>query len=256
MSQVVPLSPKVERVFFQTRAAQIACQSLDRVLSEAIIGMIVAAPGVGKTQSINYWRRKQGATFRHVSIQADVLTSCRPILNALLTGLSITAGRNMSHSKQLICEELARHPLPVILDEADLLTVRAFELLRSVWDRVAELRGSDGEHAFPLMLVGTPHLRDMLSRDDLERLRRRTFHKAELPPLSRDELRAVLKKWPGLEWDDEGLEELLRLSRGSFGWLNNIIPIAQKLAAKDGKVLTARILRATSKYLIGLPEQE
>jgi type II secretory pathway predicted ATPase ExeA len=256
MSQVVAMPPKVERMFFQTRAAQIACQSLDRIREEEIIGMVVAAPGIGKTQTINYWRRKQGTSFRHIWIEADVLTSCRPILNALLTGLSLTTGNNLWHSKQIICEELARHPLTVILDEADLLTVRTFELLRSIWDRVAELRGSDGEHAFPLALFGTPRLRDMLSRDDLERLRRRTFHKAELPPLSRDELRVVLKKWPGLEWDDEGLEELLRLSRGSFGWLNALAPIAQKLAAKDGKVVNARILRATAKHLIGLPEEE
>jgi type II secretory pathway predicted ATPase ExeA len=242
-------------LFFQTRAAQIAIQSLDRIRDEQIIGMVVAAPGVGKTMAIDYWRRKQGSAFRHVWIEADVLTSCRPILNALEQGLGLSGTHNLWDMKARIEAALARDPLTVILDEGDLLTVRTFELLRSIWDRVAALRGSDGERAFPLAFFGAPRLREMLSRDDLERLRRRTFHKAELPPLSREEIRAVLKKWPTLNCDEEGLDDLTRLSRGSFGWLNVIVPIALKLAAKDGNVLTARILRATAKHLIGLPEE-
>jgi type II secretory pathway predicted ATPase ExeA len=250
-----------ERVFFNTRASQIAMQSLDRIADEQIIGMVVANPGLGKTQTINAWRRKRGANFAHVWIEADVLTSPRPIINALVQTLGL--GRDAGHrqslyaAKQNVCAELAARPLMVIIDEADLLTVRTFELLRSIWDRVAELRGTDGEHGFPLALFGTPKLREMLSRDDLERLRRRTFHKAELPGLSRKELELVLAtKWKGVSWDAEGLEDLLRLSRGSFGWLNVIVPIAAKLAAKDGRAITPRILRATQKHLIGLPEEE
>jgi type II secretory pathway predicted ATPase ExeA len=250
-----------ERVFFNTRAAQIAMQSLDRIADEAIIGMVVANPGLGKTQTINAWRRKRGANFPHVWIEADVLTSPRPILTAMTQVLGL--GRNAGHAqslyaaKQRICADLAGRPLMVIIDEADLLTVRTFELLRSIWDRVAELRGMDGEHGFPLALFGTPKLREMLSRDDLERLRRRTFHKAELPALSRKEFELVLEtKWKDVACDEEGAEGLMRLSRGSFGWLNVIVPIAAKLAAKDGRVVTARVLRATQKHLIGLPEEE
>jgi type II secretory pathway predicted ATPase ExeA len=250
-----------ERVFFNTRAAQIAMQSLDRIAEEQIIGMVVANPGLGKTQTIKLWRKKRGAAYPHVWIEADVLTSPRPILTAMVQALAIArvAGQaqNLKATKDRVCEELAKNPVMVIIDEADLLTVRTFELLRSIWDRVAELREMDGEHGFPLALFGTPHLREMLSRDDLERLRRRTFHKAELPGLNADELQLVLKtKWKELRCDEEGFAELLRLSRGSFGWLNVIVPIASKLAAKDGRVVTAKILRATQKHLIGLPEEE
>ncbi len=248
-----------ERTFFNTRAAQIAMQSLDRINEEQIIGMVVAWPGLGKTQSIKRWIVKRGAGFRHVWIEADVLTSPRPILTALVQAMNIapSAGQaaNMYSIKQRAAEELAKEPVFVLIDEADLLTVRTFDFLRSIWDRVSDLRDTDGERGFPLALFGTPHLRDMLSRDDLERLRRRTFHKAELPRLSLKETDLVVgTKWKAT-FDDGGLQELYRMSQGSFGWLNVIVPIAAKRAAKDGSVMTAQIVRASEKYLVGLPEE-
>lgn len=247
---------ELQRSFFTTRAAYIALQSLDRIAEEEIIGMVVAQPGLGKTECSRHWRRKRGASFRHVWIEADVLTSCRPILNAFVEALGISGiPRTLWGMKKAVCEALSKDPMFVGIDEADLLTVRTFDLLRSIWDSVSQLRGFDGDRGFPLALLGTPKLRDMLQRDDLERLRRRTFHKAELPPLSMNELQVVLKKWPGVQVDEEGLGEIARLSRGSFGWLNVIVPIAAKIAAKDGKVVTGKIARATAKYVIGLPEE-
>jgi type II secretory pathway predicted ATPase ExeA len=247
-----------ERTFFNTRAAQIAMQSLDRIRKEEIIGMVVARPGIGKTQSNKRWLAKQGANFRYVWIEADVLTSPRPILTALVRalGLAETAGdaSRMYSMKQRVAEALAKDPVFVGIDEADLLTVRTFDFLRSIWDRVSDLRDTDGERGFPLALLGTPKLRDMLGRDDLERLRRRTFHKAELPALNLKETDLIVKtKWQ-VPFDDDGIAALHRLSHGSFGWLNVIVPIAAKLASKDGGVMTAKVVRSSEKYLVGLPE--
>ncbi len=238
------------KMFYKTKAAQIAVQSLDRIRREQTIGMIVANPGVGKSYTLKYWRSRQGARFRFVSIEADVLTSPRPILMALSKALDLGEVRHMYAQKEAIEQRLAGDPLMLIIDEADLLKVTSFELLRSIWDRVADLRGTDGERAFPMALIGTSHLCNMLDRDDLERLRRRVFLKAELPPLKSDELRMVLAKW-GVRYDQEGFAELERLARGSFGWLNAIVPIAQTIAAKNGNLLSARVMRATSKHLFG-----
>lgn len=242
------------KLFYSTRAAQMAMQSLDRIFAEGIIGMVVAEPGRGKTSAIHAWR-KRNPHMRHVWIEADVLTSPRPLLNALAPPLGLTSHFNMYQTKQLICEKLAAEDEPpgIILDEADLLSVRTFDLLRSIWDRVAWLRGTDGERAFPLALFGTPKLRDMLARSDLERLRRRTFHKAELPALSRAELEKVLGKWEGLKVDEEGLVGIMRLSKGSFGWVNNIVAIAMKIASRGEGVVTGRIIDACRPALIGLP---
>jgi len=255
------MNTDTERFYLHSRSAVIAIQSIDRIIEEQIIGMVVARPGIGKTQALKAWRRKRGASCPHVWIEADVLTSPRPILTALVQGLAIgrTAGAamNMYRTKQQVCEELARNPIAVLIDEADLLTVRTFELLRSIWDRVSDLRDKDGEAGFPLALFGTPQLRNMLDREDLERLRRRTFHKAELPGANLAELRQYVRaKWPEYPVDEDAAERILRISQGSFGWVNDVMKIAVRLAAKDGKRVTAAIVEATKKHLIGLPEED
>jgi type II secretory pathway predicted ATPase ExeA len=245
-----------EKAFFQTHGAQTALQSLDRIRQKEIIGMIVARPGFGKSRTVKYWKHKNPGV-RYVSIEADVLTSCRPILNALVKALGLAGmPHNLWDMKDAVADALAKDPLLVIINEADLMTVRTFEILRSIWDRVSDLRDTDGRRGFPLALLGDIKLRDMIGRRDLERLRRRVFHKAELPPLTRNETEMILAtKWKGLKYDDAGFEAILQMSHGSFGWLNNIVEIASDIAAKDGKVLTARIMHSAARELGGILEE-
>ena len=250
MPETLPAS----KLFFHTTAAQMALQSLDRIVKEEIIGMVIARPGLGKTQSINFWRSHQGAAIRHVWIKVNVSTSPRPTLTALARGLGLERCRGrLADMHEGICAALAQDPVTVIMDEADLLTVRSFDLLRSIWDEVAALRGFDGERGFPLALFGDIKLRHILGRPDLERLHRRIFHRREFPPLSASELATVLKKW-GVRYDAEAFAELQRLIRGSFGWLNPYMRRAQELFAGNGNTLTARILRATERDLEGILE--
>jgi type II secretory pathway predicted ATPase ExeA len=254
--------------FFNTRAAQIAQQSLDRIAREEIIGMVVARSGYGKSAAITQWRNHRGDRYRHIWVECTPNTQMRPVLTALVNALGIGkssgAAANLHVTEERIAQRLAEDPVTIIFDQADFFTVRTFELLRCIWDRVSLLRGFDGERAFPLALFGEIKLRHMLERDDLERLRRRTFHKAELPPLSLKELELILQtKWADFRCEGEVLRELHQLAGGSFGWVNNIMRVAVELAAKpaaagkDGHGITSAILRATQKHLMfGLPEEE
>jgi len=232
---------------------------LDRIVRDRSIGIAIANPGVGKSYLLKAWRRRNPRA-RYVWIEADVVLSPRPIINALLDALGIAAAQtrgNLWDKTQAVAEVLAAQaqtsPLTVILDEADLLTVRAFDLLRSIWDRVSEQLDTDGESAFPLALFGTPQLRVKILRPELERLHRRVAEMVVLDPMNERELEMALNaKWPGVRCEPEAVSALLSLSRGSFGWLNRIVPMAQALAAKDGKVVTARIVEASKEYLVGL----
>lgn len=252
MNEALSTPDSVQRTFYRTRALTVAVQSLDRIYEERIIGIVVANPGVGKTEAINYWRKKH-ASVRHAWIEAKVFTAPRVILNSLMDALGISAGRNMHESAEFISAALSKNPMLFIIDEADLLTVRTFEVLRSLWDRTSQLSGDPGESAFPLALFGVPRLRTMLEREDLERLRSRVYHSAELPPLNRDELATVIKKW-NVRVDDEAIDELLQRSKGSFRWVNNLMKIAIRLASRNGQVVTGKIICNTEKYIIRLPE--
>jgi type II secretory pathway predicted ATPase ExeA len=195
---------------------------------------------------------------RHVVIVVDVLTSPRPVLTALVQALGL--GTNAGHAQNLylmkrrVAERLAEDPILVIFDEADLLTVRAFELVRSIWDCASEIIGENGERAFPVALFGAPKLRQMLEKDELERLHRRIFHAAELPPLARKELEFILAtNWKQLSFDAPAIDQLLALSRGSFGWVNNIMRTTARLVAKDGQRVTPEVIRAVRQHTVGLP---
>lgn len=255
------IKPQVDQGAFllMNRATQRAFQLLDTVVAEQTIGMAIAKPGVAKSYAITAWRRKHSPgglnPVRHICLEAYAGARPRQLLYALAEGLGLPrlAAPNMDALHTQIIERLASDPVLIILDEADLLRVVTFDLLRSIWDRVGYLRGTDGSAAFPLALFGTPRLRDMLLREDLERLRRRVWQTAELPTMNQREVELALRgKWPDLQCDVDGLQELTRLSGGSFGWLDKIVPIAAKLAAKDGKVITARIVRETAKYVVGI----
>ena len=41
--------------------------------------------------------------------------------------------------------------------------------------------------------------------------------------------------------------------RGSFGWINNIMRTAARLAVKDGQRVTPEIIRAVRHHTVGLP---
>jgi type II secretory pathway predicted ATPase ExeA len=244
---------------FNTRAAQVMSAALDRCAREQILTVIIAPPGRGKSYATARWSQANAAKVRHMRVSCTVRNNPAGVLTAICNALGIPreGDRRLDKSCLAVAGRLALDPLMIILDEADMLTLPSFEKLRGIWDEVSELRGTDGEHAFPLALCGTARLRTMLMREDLERLHRRIGEFEELPGLTEGETRLIIgKKWPTVRVDDESLPELHRLSRGSFGWVNRVMGIASELAARDGKVINARILKATRRYLIGLPDDE
>lgn len=94
-------------------------QSLDRIRDEKIIGMVIGRAGFGKTFPIKAWLRRQAEGFRYFWIEADVLTSPRPILDCFsrALGLGQTSGQagTLFYTKRRIAEALARDPVMAII---------------------------------------------------------------------------------------------------------------------------------------------
>jgi len=236
-------------------------KALDRICAQQIIGVIVGAPGAGMSKPIDNWR--QTRQIKHVWIEATLGESLQATLDALTEGLGVPHG-SIDRMALKVAESLAESPVAVIIDEADFLRPAAFNKLRAIWDRVCKLRKLD-DRAFPLALVGTFALRTKLMRDEerCEQILRRVGEFDEVPPLTLAETEGVLQsKWglsegagAEIRLDAGAAGEMLRMSRGSFGWLNKIVPLAIDLARKDGKVITPRLVRATSRYLVGVAEE-
>lgn len=252
------MKPAKENIYFTTGAAQVVTEALDRCAEEEILTVIVAAPGRGKTEAIKHWSRENATRVRHIRIVCTIRNSPAAMLGAIAQGLGM---KNVAHVRMdkscfAIAERLALDPVMIILDEADMLSLPCMEKLRGIWDEVSDLRGLNGQRAFPLALSGTERLRNMMLRDDLERLHRRVGEFDDLPPLLLKETRGILeKKWFNVPVEDESIAEIHRMARGSFGWLDRIMAIAGDLTAKGGKIVNHRILKATARYLMGLGEK-
>jgi len=259
MSPQIAQMPQIQSktLYIKTHGAQTALSALDRCVRDEILSVIIGAPGVGKNKTIRYWSKQNRGKVRHLIVEATVRNAPRPLLAAISKALGIEGMEHRTLDKVCVAlaERLAKDPVAVIINEADMLSMVAFEKLRGIWDMVSELRDADGERAFPLALFGTPRLREMLQRPDLERLHRRVGEFDVMLPMNQAELQTAVKaKWPEAKVEAAAFDELTRLSRGSFGWLDKIMPKAIELAAKDGNAINSRILEVTRRYLLGLPE--
>lgn len=243
--------------FPKLRSAQVVEKALDRICADEIIGVIVGPPGCGRTEALKHWRRTRSTP--HIWIEATLCGTLQATVGALAEALNVTRA-SIDFTASRIAERLAEKPVAVLLDEADFLCPAAFNKLRAIWDRTQMLRDTEDERGFALALLGSHTLRTRLTRDEdrSEQILRRIGEFDEVPRMNMEELLGVLgAKWhlaaPTLA--EGAAEEALRLCRGSVGWLNKIIPNALKLAAKDGKIVTPKIIRATSRTLAGLEEQ-
>jgi len=242
--------------FPKLRSAQVVEKALDRICDREIIGVIVGHPGCGKSESVKHWRRTRNLP--HIWIEATLCGTVQATVGALAEGVGVARGA-IDATAVRIAERMAERPLAVIFDEFDYVCAAAMNKLRAIWDRTQSLRDTDDGRGFALALLGTGALRTrlMLDEERCEQVLRRIGQFDTVPKLSRPEMLGVLEaKWklatPALA--DEAVEPLLTLSRGSIGWLDKIVPLALDLAARDGKVVTAKIIRATSRYLVGVEE--
>jgi type II secretory pathway predicted ATPase ExeA len=244
--------------FPKLRSAQVVEKALDRMVEHEIMVAIVGPAGVGKTVPLQHWRKTRGIP--HVWIEATLGGSLSALVGALAEGVGIGAGGSLDAKSVKIAETLALAPRAVIIDESDFLQNTALNRVRAIYDRAQMIRDDDDGRAFPLALIGTEALRTRLRRDEerAEQMLRRIGEFDTVPKLNQAECVGILEARWGLDGKhDVGLaagsaEELLRLSRGSIGWLNKIVPLAIDLAKRDGKTITPQIVRATARYLVGV----
>jgi DNA transposition AAA+ family ATPase len=242
--------------FPKLRSAQVVEKALDRICEREIIGVIVGNPGCGKSESLKHWRRTRNMP--HLWIEATLCGTVQATIGALAEGVGVARG-SIDSTAVRIAERMAERPMPVLFDEFDYVCSAAMNKLRAIWDRTQMLRDTDDGRGFALALLGTGALRTRLTQDEdrCEQVLRRIGEFDTVPKLSRPELLGVL----GAKWNlsapaitDDAVDPLLALCRGSIGWLDKIVPLALDLAAKDGKVVTPKIVRATSRYLVGVEE--
>ena len=112
--------------------------------AEGVPGMalVYGEPGLGKTQTINWWAFKNNA----ILVRCTQLMSARWLLSEILEEMGEIYGYKISDCFKLVVRNLLVNPQIIIIDEVDYLTIdsRAVETLRDIHDKTN----------VPIVLVG------------------------------------------------------------------------------------------------------
>ena len=122
--------------------------------AEGVPGMalVYGEPGLGKTQTINWWTFKNNA----ILVRCTQLMSARWLLSEILEEMGEIYGYKISDCFKLVVRNLLVNPQIIIIDEVDYLTVdsRAVETLRDIHDKTN----------VPIVLVGMINAKSRLKK--------------------------------------------------------------------------------------------
>ena len=103
--------------------------------AEGVPGMalVYGEPGLGKTQTINWWALKNDA----ILVRCTQLMSARWLLTEILDEMGEIASSRISDCFNLIIKNLITNPQILIIDEIDYLTIdtKIVETLRDIHDK-------------------------------------------------------------------------------------------------------------------------
>jgi DNA transposition AAA+ family ATPase len=222
---------KIRRIegFYETRAVKLMFRLLDFTAEEHLITVIVGRTGFSKTESLEeYKRRADERGGNIVLLECSVNHTTHDLVHLIAKAVGVSTASKISDVQQLIIEELKVRPRLLLIDEADVLPVRALETIRYIWD---QCRIGRHEHCFGVALVGMPRIFHTIEnprrQGDLQQLRRRMM-RATLPPISIEELKTILKSE---DWkvEDDAMDFVMRVIVGSFGIFVMMLPHMQRI---------------------------
>ena len=116
------------------------------------MGLVYGEPGLGKTQTINWWAFKNNA----ILVRCTQLMTARWLLTEILDEMGELSGYKISDCFKLVVRNLLVNPQIIIVDEVDYLTVdsRAVETLRDIHDKTN----------VPIILVGMINAKSRLKK--------------------------------------------------------------------------------------------
>jgi len=237
--------------FVMTRAARTVHEVLNYCARRGHNGGIFGDPGTGKTLSLSRWSAM--TRHRHVIIWCHAYTSYTRLVRAIARALGVPAGGSIDVLDDLIHDELAAHPRMLLLDEADMLSARTLDWLRTLWDR-SDHRSNFVFTAKPAFYrrLQSAHAR---SQQDLRQIWQRLAVKQMIAGFDRDELAQVLtsRKLTG-RIDADAAEALFSMSQGSFRELVMILDLVEQALEENPKLagrITPKVVDAAYRSRFG-----
>lgn len=180
-----PSHPRVDR-YFATEANEAHRRRLVELLTRGDgPGLVIAAPGVGKSMIIEAIAAELAPPLRVVRLTCTQLCTRRALLQAILRGLDLPyTNRDEGQLRLGLIDglESINAPVALLVDEAQSLPMRLLEELRVLSNVTA-----DGSPQLRLVLAGTTALDELLTDPQLASFSQRIAARCYLAPLSYDE---------------------------------------------------------------------
>jgi hypothetical protein len=242
-----PEAPPVLGGYVSTPTAQNILRSLDLVSSQAggAITLVAAAPGVGKTEALRFFRHKRQNALMFTAVDGEGGTWGVACQLMQLLDLGVPNGRNLMAERQRIGEAIGVDGL-VLVDEAQYIARRNTRGADD-WSAFDWLRAMSEEGCFSIAFVGDLSLLELADKRPGLWRRAGEGRRLVLRSIERGDVVALAASF-GVS-DAASVEALYQIARreGGLGYVGTIAKRARQ-AAGNGRVEGAHVL-AVIEYL-------
>ena len=183
------------------------------------MGLVYGEPGLGKTQTINWWAFKNNA----ILVRCTQLMSARWLLSEILEEMGEIYGYKISDCFKLVVRNLLVNPQIIIIDEVDYLTVdsRAVETLRDIHAKTN----------VPIVLVGMINAKSRLKK--FNHLYDRLSEIVKFEKFSKNDIKTIVQELSEVEMTDCAIRYIYtNLNR--FRQIVKVINKAEIIAKANG----------------------
>ena len=183
------------------------------------MGLVYGEPGLGKTQTINWWAFKNNA----ILVRCTQLMTARWLLTEILDEMGELSGYKISDCFKLVVRNLLVNPQIIIVDEIDYLTVdsRAVETLRDIHDKTN----------VPIILVGMINAKSRLKK--FNHLYDRLSEIVKFEKFSKADIKTIVQELSEVEMTDCAIRYIYtNLNR--FRQIVKVINKAEIIAKANG----------------------
>lgn len=183
------------------------------------MGLVYGEPGLGKTQTINWWAFKNDA----ILVRCTQLMTARWLLSEILEEMGEIYGYKISDCFKLVVRNLLVNPKIIIIDEVDYLTVdsRAVETLRDIHDKTN----------VPIVLVGMIYAKSRLKK--FNHLYDRLSEIVKFEKFSKNDIKTIVQELSEVEMTDCAIRYIYtNLNR--FRQIVKVINKAEIIAKANG----------------------
>ena len=183
------------------------------------MGLVYGEPGLGKTQTINWWAFKNNA----ILVRCTQLMTARWLLTEILDEMGELSGYKISDCFKLVIRNLLLNPQIIIVDEIDYLTVdsRAVETLSDIHDKTN----------VPIILVGMINAKSRLKK--FNHLYDRLSEIVKFEKFSKADIKTIVQELSEIEMTDCAIRYIYtNLNR--FRQIVKVINKAEIIAKANG----------------------